>query len=60
MKDSFLDPNAEILSKPSPQNYGIKDELTRSTRFSGVSMGFGNKMIGNFQLGRQDITSGPG
>ncbi|CDW86004.1 UNKNOWN [Stylonychia lemnae] len=59
-KTCWFDPSKEILCKPPPNKYQIQEKLVKNGRFKQISLGYGSKFIGHYEITPQRITPGPG
>lgn len=59
-KTCYFDPGKEILSKPAPGKYDVKEEIVKSNRFSKITLGLGSKMLGHYSFTKREHTPGPG
>jgi hypothetical protein len=59
-KTSYFDPGKEILAKPPPNKYNVRDDIARAARFRNISFGRGHKMLGYYSITRRKQTPGPG
>lgn len=59
-KTSYFDPSKEILSKPLPNKYNVKEDIIKTARFSEISLGYGEKMLGHYSNIKRENTPGPG
>lgn len=59
-KTCYFDPSKEVLSKPPPNKYEPKDEIIKSSRYSDIALGYGEKMLGHYSYTKREKTPGPG